>query len=316
MNKNELNCVSVSLGSSKRDKFVSFSLKGYTVNIYRIGVDGDFLMAQEIIRKLQDEDVDAISLGGIDLLLFINQEYFVIKDAYKLYKKSNKKPVVDGSITKRILEPFIIKKIIDKKIINPNQKVLVVSSLDRFESLRCFLEAGFKTMIADMIFALKVDKMIFNVEELKDLAKFLLPDVLNLPFNLIYPTGKSQGKRDEKIFNIVKNYDFDIVVGDFHYINKILDLLKNKIVITNTLTDKDIDNLRKVNVGKVVTTGVFMEGRSFGANVMDCIFAAYCYKNKGLKISPFEEVNQIYLDFLKDFLEMEKIEGNVVIDSE
>lgn len=309
----ELNCVSVSLGSSKRNKFVSLKIsENLSINIYRFGVDGDILTAKKIIKELQNENIDAIGLGGIDLLLFIEDKYFVIRDAKMLYEQSKVKPVVDGSITKRILEPIIIQNIIQKGIIKENQKILFVSTLDRFESLKCF--NNHQVMIGDLVFALKIDKILYNVNELKDLAKVLLEDVLNLPFNLIYPVGEEQEKKDNKTCDILRKYDFDVVIGDFHYINKITNLLKGKVVITNTLTEKDIDNLKAIGIKNVITTSIFVERRSFGANVMDCLFAAYCYKIKGIKISPFDNLNrELYLDFIYDFLRIDKVEGNIVI---
>ncbi len=313
----EFNCVSISLGSSTRDKFISFNIGDNVINICRMGFDGDLVIAKKMIEKLQDEEVDSIGLGGIDLLLFINNNYFVIKDAKILYDQSYRIPVVDGSITKRILEPVIVENLIKDGILKRDQKVLLVSSLDRFQTLLTFLNSGFNVLIGDLVFALKVDKILNNPKEIEEIAKILLSDVLNLPFNLIYPIGKEQEKDDEAILNIIKKYDFDIVFGDFHYIRKIQKLLKNKIVITNTLTDKNIEELKKIEVKLLISTGIYVEGRSFGANVTDSIFAAYCLKLKNKKISPFEPLDrQIYLEFVNDFLRIGELKGKVIIDIE
>lgn len=313
----EFNCVSISLGSSTRDKFISFNIGHNIINICRMGFDGDLVMAKKMIEKLQGEEVDSIGLGGIDLLLFINDSYFVIKDAKILYDQSYKIPVVDGSITKRILEPIIVENLIRDGILKKDQTVLLVSSLDRFQTLLTFLKSGFNVLIGDLIFALKVDKILNNPKEIEEVAKILLSDVLNLPFNFIYPIGREQERDDEAILNIIRKNDFDVVFGDFHYIRKIQKLLKNKIVITNTLTDKNIEELKKIGLKFLVSTGIYVEDRSFGANVTDSIFAAYCLKLKNKKISPFEPLDkEIYLEFVSEFLKIRELKGKIIIDIE
>ncbi|MCS6955650.1 MAG: quinate 5-dehydrogenase [Candidatus Calescibacterium sp.] len=316
----EFNCVSISLGSSKRDKCVSLKIsESHTVNLYRIGTDGNFLLAQRIIERLQDDDVDAIGLGGIDLLLFIENEYFVIRDAKKLYDRSKNVPVVDGSITKRFWEPQVVENLIKKNILKNDQVVLFVSSLDRFATLEIFKNSGFKFLIGDLLFALNVDKIIYDVDQLKFVAKIMLEDVLNLPFNLIYPVGREQEKyrnfSSKNLSEILKSKDFDIVFGDFHYVKKIGDLLFDKVVITNTLTDNDINLLIDNRIKSLIATGIFMDNRSFGANMTDAIFAAYCKRVKNKKISPFDfNDGDLFFEFVEEFLGMKEIKGKIVYE--
>jgi hypothetical protein len=58
--------VSVSLGSTARDKKVEIELFGETVSIERIGTDGDIAKATALFTEL-DGKVDALGVGGIDL---------------------------------------------------------------------------------------------------------------------------------------------------------------------------------------------------------------------------------------------------------
>ena len=57
--------VSVSLGSSKRDKAVEVELFGDQVSIERIGTDGDMEKAAQLYKEL-DGKVDAFGVGGAD----------------------------------------------------------------------------------------------------------------------------------------------------------------------------------------------------------------------------------------------------------
>ncbi|MCP5095537.1 MAG: quinate 5-dehydrogenase, partial [Chloroflexi bacterium] len=58
--------VSVSLGSSTRDKVVEIELLGEQVRIERRGTDGDVEKATALFTEL-DGQVDALGVGGIDL---------------------------------------------------------------------------------------------------------------------------------------------------------------------------------------------------------------------------------------------------------
>lgn len=142
-----------------------------------------------------NNNIDSIGLGGTDLFLFIEDKKYIIKDSFKLAKISTKKSIFDGSIIKNIIEKKIIQNLIDQKIINNNQIVLQVSSLDRFSAVKTFLDNNFKVLIGDLVFALKINKIIQNLNELKNIANILLQDVLNLPFYLLYPNWEKTGRR-------------------------------------------------------------------------------------------------------------------------
>ena len=58
--------VSISIGSSKRNKAVEVTLLGQPVRIERIGTDGDMDKAAHMYRDL-DGKVEAFGVGGADL---------------------------------------------------------------------------------------------------------------------------------------------------------------------------------------------------------------------------------------------------------
>ena len=64
--------VSISLGSTKRDKAVDVTLLGEKVRIERIGTDGDMEKAAQLYRSL-DGEVDAFGVGGADLGLTVGE---------------------------------------------------------------------------------------------------------------------------------------------------------------------------------------------------------------------------------------------------
>ncbi len=63
-----------------------------------------------------------------------------------------------------------------------------------------------------------------------------------------------------------------------------------KTIITNTVCSDDLDDLKKYNLAKVITTTPELEGRSFGTNVMEAVLVALANKKlEQLTISDYEK---------------------------
>jgi hypothetical protein len=84
--------VSVSLGSSKRDKRVILSFLGEEIELERIGTDGDVARAIALFNEL-DGQVDALGVGGIDLGMTVAGRYYPLYDAQKLVAGVRHTPV-------------------------------------------------------------------------------------------------------------------------------------------------------------------------------------------------------------------------------
>src|SRR5207253_2887077 len=87
--------VSVSLGSSTRDKRVETEILGERVVIERIGTDGNTARYRALVEEL-DGRVDAIGMGGIDLYLRAGRARYRVRDAVRLIRGVRHTPVVDG----------------------------------------------------------------------------------------------------------------------------------------------------------------------------------------------------------------------------
>ncbi|GAA5336477.1 MULTISPECIES: quinate 5-dehydrogenase [Thermus] len=264
--------VSVSLGSSRRDSVAEVELLGEKVLLERRGTDGDLERAVALIREL-DGQVDAIGLGGIDLYLVAGGRRYVIKDAKRLKGAARKTPVVDGSGLKHTLERRAVKELaslIDWK----NTKVLLPSAVDRFGLAEALWEAGAKVLYGDFIFALGLPIPLYRLSLLQKLAYLLLPVLTQLPFRLLYPTGKEQEKQ---VLDWRTRYYVwaDLVAGDWHYIRRYMpEDMRGKAVLTNTTTEEDLAFLKARGVKRLITTTPRLKGRSFGTNVMEALLVA------------------------------------------
>jgi len=270
-----LRVVSVSLGSPTRDHAVHTELLGHRFSIERRGTGGDQQKALELIREL-DGKVAAIGLGGIDLYIVAGSRRYVMRDAAKLAAAAKISPVVDGSGLKDTLERATIQRLQSEGTINfKGAKVLLVSAVDRFGMAEEFVRAGANVVFGDFLFILGLPIRMRSLSTVRRLGAIILPIACRLPFKMLYPTGEKQDAivTSEKYR---KFYDeAEIIAGDFLLIRRFLpDRLDGKTILTNTVTARDIELLRERGVKLIITTTPEFEGRSFGTNVMEGIFAA------------------------------------------
>jgi len=95
--------VSVSLGSPRRDKQVVVELNGVEISVERIGTGGDARQARRLFAGL-DGQVDALSVGGIDLYVRLDGRDYPVRSALPLVREVRQTPLVDGRLLKYVLE--------------------------------------------------------------------------------------------------------------------------------------------------------------------------------------------------------------------
>ncbi|MDE2483586.1 MAG: quinate 5-dehydrogenase [bacterium] len=266
--------VSVSLGSSTRDHRAVVNLLGEEFDISREGVDGKLDVALAKIAEL-DGKVDAIGLGGIDVYLYAGSKRYALRDGLRLLQAAKVTPVVDGSGLKNTLERAAVRFMQDElKLDLRGKKVLMVSALDRFGMAQALVDAGADVLFGDFIFALDKDIAVRDLRTFEEMAEKYLPDACKLPFQFFYPTGKKQEKPPQPKYP--EYYaEADIIAGDFHFMRQFMpDRLDGKIVLTNTVTEANVDELRARGVKLLITTTPDFAGRSFGTNVVEAALLA------------------------------------------
>jgi hypothetical protein len=266
--------VSVSLGSSTRDHSAHVNLMGEDFDISRVGTDGKLDVAIAKVKEL-DGHVDAIGLGGIDVYLYAGKHRYALRDGLRLLEAAKVTPAVDGSGLKNTLEREAVRFMQDDLGIDLRGKhVLMVSALDRFGMAQALVDAGADVLFGDFIFALDLDKPVRGLHEFEELAEKYLPDACKLPFQFFYPTGKKQEKPPEPKYPQYYE-EAEIIAGDFHFMRQFMpDRLDGKIVLTNTVTPANIDELKARGVKMLITTTPDFGGRSFGTNVIEAALLA------------------------------------------
>jgi len=283
--------VSISIGSSKRNKAVEVELLGEKVSIERIGTDGDMEKAAQLYKEL-DGTVDAFGVGGADLGMLVDNKWYTFYSVQSMVRYVKKTPVVDGTGLKNTLEnriaPFIDAKI-GEYVNQRARKAFIVGGVDRWGMATSFVGAKYDVIFGDLMFILEVPVAIRTLKTLKFLAAVLAPVVARLPFEWLYPTGEKQDKRIPKY---EKYYEFGTVIaGDCHYIKRHMpDRLPGKVIATNTTTTDDVEFFRQVGIKYLITSTPALEGRSFGTNMMEAALIAI--SGKGRKLS-LDELSQL-----------------------
>jgi hypothetical protein len=283
--------VSISIGSSKRNKAVEVTLLGQNVSIERIGTDGDMEAAALKFKEL-DGKVDAFGVGGADLGALVDGKWYPLYSVQPMVRFVKTTPLVDGGGLKNTLEnkaPALLDKKIGDYINARGRKVLVTLGVDRWGLSKSFAEAGYETIYGDLMFGLDIPIAIHKLGSLKRLAALLMPIAGRLPFEWVYPTGEKQEKRTPKW---EKYYEWaTVIAGDYHYIKRFMpDSLPGKVIVTNTTTPDDVETFRKAGVKYLITTTPVLDGRSFGTNMMEAALVAVSGKGRPLTWSELTDM--------------------------
>jgi len=283
--------VSISIGSSKRDKAVEVELLGERVQIERIGTDGDMEKAALLYKEL-DGNVDAFGVGGADLGVMVADKWYPLYSVQPMVRYVIQTPIVDGAGLKNTLEnhvaPFMesqIKPYLDEV----GRKAFITLGVDRWGMSTSFLDGGYECVFGDIMFGLGLPLAVRSEKSLKTLASILMPIVGRLPFEWVYPTGEKQESRDPKW---EEYYQWaTVIAGDCHYIKRHMpERLDGKVIVTNTTTRDDVKLFKESGCKYLVTSTPVLEGRSFGTNMMEAALIAV--SGKGRKLTN-EELNQL-----------------------
>lgn len=284
----------VSLGSSTRDSKVKIELLGEEIEVERRGTDGSVPKMMQIYQEY-DGKVDVFALGGTDLYLYSGPsgKRYTIKESARIVSVIKKTPIVDGTGIKYVLEKEVISYVRKNTDIDfQGKKALVLITVDRFGLAEGLIEAGCQMVFGDLIFCLNVPIAIHRLETLSIVAKLLIPILANLPIKYLYPTGEKQEKSNLKYSRFF--YDADIIAGDYLAISQYMPSeMGGKIVITNTITLQNVQDLKERGVKYLITTTPQFQGRSFGTNVYEGILVAISGKK------PEELTGEDYLELAK-----------------
>jgi hypothetical protein len=265
--------VSVSLGSSARDKQVVVTLGGQQISVERIGTDGDVEKARRLYAEL-DGKVDALGVGGVDLYLRLGKREYPLRAALKLVQDVHQTPVVDGRGLKHTLERRVFELAAPALGGIPHfHHAFVPVAVDRPGLAQAVSDVADEVIFGDLMVALGVPIDIRGMRNYRRVARMMLPIVSYFPMSMIfYGSGGAESKpKYQRYWRWA-----DLLAGDFLFMRKyLIEDLAGKTVVTNTTTAENVEFLRARGVRTVITTTPRYEGRSFGTNMMEAALTAY-----------------------------------------
>jgi len=271
--------VSISLGSSKRDKSVTIKLKEQEILVERVGTDGDIAKARQMYLDL-DGKVDAFGVGGVDLYLRLDQREYPLHAALKLVEGVTKTPLCDGRGLKHTLERRVF------ELAKPQlgevrfKQGFVPVAVDRQGLAEAVAEVSDKIVVGDLMVALGVPIPIYGIPAFKRVARIMLPFVSWFPMSMLF-YGSSGAEQEPKYVKYFAGSD--LIAGDFLFMRKYMpERMDGKTVVTNTTTEENIELLKSRGVKTVITTTPRYEGRSFGTNMMEAALTAYAGQGRRL----------------------------------
>jgi hypothetical protein len=272
--------VSVSLGSSARDKRVIVDFKGEQISVERIGTDGDVPKAQRLFAEF-DGQVDALGVGGVDLYLRLDDREYPLRAALKLVQDVHQTPVVDGRGLKHTLERRVFELAAPALGGIPRFRCgFVPVAVDRPGLAHAVAEVSDDVVFGDLMFALDIPIALRGLKSYRRVARIMLPFVSYFPMSLLF--YGSGGYEPEPKYDRYWE-EADLIAGDFLFMRKYMPAdLMGKTVITNTTTAENIELLRARGVHQVITTTPRYEGRSFGTNMLEAALTAYAGQGRPL----------------------------------
>lgn len=266
--------VSVSLGSPQRDKKVVIELNGQSIEVARIGTGGDVARARQLFAEL-DGEVDALSVGGVDLYLRLDGREYPLRAALKLVQDVRQTPVVDGRGLKHTLERRVFELAAPALGETPHfQTAFIPMAVDRLGLAQAVTAVSDTVVFGDLMMGLDIPIPVRGLTRFRKVARALLPIVSHLPMSMIAPPGRKDEGPKPKYPRIWQQAE--LIAGDFLYIYKHMpDDLSGKMVVTNTTTDTNVELFRERGVRWLITTTPRYDGRSFGTNMMEAALTAY-----------------------------------------
>ena len=299
--------LSISVGSSSRDHTTRLVFLGQECELSRQGTNGDFEKAIQRYSEL-DGKVDAFGVGGTEFFLRVANRKYYFRDVKRIRKAIKISKVGDGNGVKGLLEKRAFQHL--EKHLNEKEgktlkgmPALQTTAVDRYGMGEAMVSAGLDVTFGDFMFALGLPLSMKTLSGVRLVAAILLPLITQLPIPWLYPLGSKQDKPPQPKWT--KYYERSAVIaGDFLQIRQYMpDDLTGKIVVTNTTTAKNVEELKKRNLHILVTVTPRLEGRSFGTNVMEATLLAIMDK-------PQSEVTDA--DFL-DLIERIPLEPNIEV---
>ena len=290
------NIVSISLGSSSPDYSFKTRFLGETFQVSRVGTDGDAKQAASLVRETRD-NVDAIGLDMVREHYTVGTDHFVRSETRKLEKLSADTPITTGSRLREIVQEWTLRSAqLELGNIFSNAKVLFLSGTINYRLASILSEFTDNLTFADPVVQFGMPNLLHSLDALELYATGSHP-ILRFESgkDLVPSIAPFQFFNHLVLRRAVK--DAHVVVAPYEQLRHYgLEELDGKTVITSTVSDERLQELREKGVRLVLDCSIQPFKHTVGLNVIEAMVMAALDK-------PADEIS--HDDYLEIFTDLE-----------
>ena len=264
--------VSISLGTSSQDFEFTTEFLGEKLHVRRIGTNGNTAEAVKLI-KLWDKKAAAIGIGVLKDHYKVGSRRFIEKDSARLKAVATRVPVTTGGRLGDIFQEWAVRHTQTQlgSYFN-NARTLFFSGLTDYKLALALSEYTSNLQFADPVLQMGVPKLLNSLD-----ALHLYSNGAHYVKDWTLPSAIATGPVKEWTRFVLRKalQKATVVVAPVHELDDLgLEELAGKTLITATVNDERMAQLRDKGVSMVIDGSPTMNGHVLGANLLDAMILA------------------------------------------
>lgn len=264
--------VSISLGSSSQDFNFTTDFLGEKLHVRRIGTNGSTAAAVKLIKQW-DKKAAAIGLGVLKDSYRVGARRFIEKDSARLKAVATHVPATTGGRLGDIFQEWAVRHAQTQlgSFFN-NARVLFFSGMADYKLALAITEYTGNVRFADPLLQLGVPKLLGSLDALN-----LYASGAHYVKDWTLPSAMASGPVKEWTRFVLRKamQKASVIVAPVHELDDFgLEELAGKTVITATVNDERIAQLRDKGVATIIDGSPVMHGHVLGANLLDAMIIA------------------------------------------
>ena len=272
--------IAISFGPAEENFDETIKLLGSEFRVKRLGVDFNFDLALELVKKYRSQ-CDILAFSGFPVDVKIDGKIHTHEQVLRLRKAAQDTPVADGANLKTLGLPFFIKNLNQKEpFLFKGKKIAFFSGITQWDYIPAYAETTSDLVFADAFMAMKVPKIIKGQENLKKFLSVSMPVLKRINLERL-----KESDFRSKIARLPSMKDFfaaDIFVLNETQMDYIkLPDLSGKTVIIDQIDSFSKKKLEEANVEKIYSCFPdFIDMPQLGFNGLEAILMAHTGKPK------------------------------------
>jgi len=264
--------VSISLGASAQDFIFTTHFLGEKMRVRRIGTNGSTTAAVKLIRQW-DHRAAAIGIGVHKDRYKVGAHRFIEKDSARLKAVATEVPTTTGGRLGDIFQEWAVRHAQAHlgNLFN-NARVLFFSGLSDYKLAVSMAEYTSNLQFADPVLQLGIPKLLGSLDGLH-----LYATGAHYVRDWSLPAVLANGPVKEWAHFVLRKamQKATVIVAPVHALDEFgLEELAGKTLITSTVNDERIAQLRDKGVATIIDGAPFMDGHVLGPALLDAMIAA------------------------------------------